>query len=130
MSQRASGDTRVSSKTQQDSPGQALAGITVETSLSEEEIHIKPWKFIGYKGYSEFISSEDDWFVLRRFGVLNVRVALALQDEVAVLEEELKKLDATHSQQKSKLMNLNEYQMPLCFSSLSFEGILMPLTET
>ncbi|RSL53118.1 hypothetical protein CEP53_007849 [Fusarium sp. AF-6] len=101
MSQRASGDTRVSSQTQQDSPEQTLTGITVETPLTEKEIHIKPWKFIGYKGYSEFISSEDDWFVLRRFGVLNVRVALALQDEVAVLEEQLKELDATHSQRGS-----------------------------
>ncbi|KAJ4142269.1 hypothetical protein NW754_009719 [Fusarium falciforme] len=100
MSHRASIDTRASSETQQNSTTQTTARIAVETPPSEEEIHLKPWKFIGYKGYAEFISSDDDWFILRRFGALNVRVALALQDEVSVLEEELKKLDATYSQHK------------------------------
>ncbi|KAJ4185387.1 hypothetical protein NW755_008383 [Fusarium falciforme] len=101
MSHRASIDTRASSETQQNSTTQTTARIAVETPPSEEEIHLKPWKFIGYKGYAEFISSDDDWFILRRFGALNVRVALALQDEVSVLEEELKKLDATYSQRGS-----------------------------
>ncbi|KAL2687391.1 hypothetical protein Neosp_004951 [[Neocosmospora] mangrovei] len=98
MSPRASIGGRVSSETQHGSTTQTQASTTVETPPSEEEIHLKPWKFIGYKGYAEFISSDDDWFILRRFGALNVRVALALQDEVSVLEEDLKKLDATYSQ--------------------------------
>jgi hypothetical protein len=101
MSPGASIDGRVSSETQHGSTTQTQASTTVETPPSEEEIHLKPWKFIGYKGYTEFISSDDDWFILRRFGALNVRVALALQDEVSVLEEELKKLDATYSQRGS-----------------------------
>ncbi|KAJ4203840.1 hypothetical protein NW759_015042 [Fusarium solani] len=68
---------------------------------SEEEIQRKPWKFIGYRGYTEFLSSEDDWFVLRRFGALNVRMALALQDEISVLEDELRELDENYSQRES-----------------------------
>ncbi|KAK1460199.1 hypothetical protein CMEL01_03198 [Colletotrichum melonis] len=60
---------------------------------TEEEIQEKPWKYIGYKGYTNFISSDDDFFVLRRFDSLNVRAALALQDELSWLEEELGVLD-------------------------------------
>ncbi|KAK7403419.1 hypothetical protein QQX98_010832 [Neonectria punicea] len=67
--------------------------IAPDAPLSDYEIRKKPWKYIGYRGYSDFISSEDDFFVLRRFDVLNVRVALALQDELSVLEEDLSRLD-------------------------------------
>ncbi|EEU45428.1 uncharacterized protein NECHADRAFT_80333 [Fusarium vanettenii 77-13-4] len=98
MSPRTSIGGWVSSEAQHGSTTQTQASTTVETPPSEEEINLKPWKFIGYKGYAEFISSDDDWFILRRFGTLNIRVALALQDEVSVLEEKLKKLDATYSQ--------------------------------
>ncbi|TDZ15183.1 hypothetical protein Cob_v012011 [Colletotrichum orbiculare MAFF 240422] len=64
---------------------------------TEDEVHRKPWKHIGYKGYSEFVSSEDDFFLLRRFDTLNTRVALALQDEVSQLEEELGEFDQATS---------------------------------
>ncbi|KAF4432004.1 hypothetical protein CGCFRS4_v008921 [Colletotrichum fructicola] len=60
---------------------------------TDDEVHQKPWKYIGYKGYSDFISSEDNFFLLRRFDELNVRVALAMQDEIAQLEEELQDVD-------------------------------------
>lgn len=101
MSQRASIHTYVSEETQQGSTTQISSSNTENTPPSEEEIQRKPWKFIGYKGYTEFISSEDDWFVLRRFGTLNVRVALALQDEISVLEEQLEELDGSYSQRES-----------------------------
>lgn len=34
---------------------------------SPEETKEKPRKYIGYKGYSEFIASETDYYVLRSF---------------------------------------------------------------
>ncbi|KAJ5661095.1 uncharacterized protein N7484_000467 [Penicillium longicatenatum] len=37
--------------------------------------------------------SDDELFLLRRFGALNARIILALQDEVCQIEEELKNLD-------------------------------------
>ncbi|RTE71498.1 hypothetical protein BHE90_014096 [Fusarium euwallaceae] len=101
MSQRTSIHSRVSSDTQQGSTTQISSSNTENTPPSEEEVQRKPWKFIGYKGYTEFISSEDDWFILRRFDTLNVRVALALQDEISVLEEQLKELDESYSQRES-----------------------------
>ncbi|KXH61721.1 hypothetical protein CSAL01_07648 [Colletotrichum salicis] len=76
-----------------------------ETSLTEAEIEEAPWKYIGYKGYSRFISSEDDFFLLRRFDTLNVRVALVLQDEIASLEEKLNELDKEYSEKTAEDYN-------------------------
>ncbi|KAK0708111.1 hypothetical protein B0H67DRAFT_496968, partial [Lasiosphaeris hirsuta] len=59
-------------------------------------------KYIGYKGYANFISSDNDFLVLRRFDSLSARVALGLQDEITVLEEELDELDAKHSKRESE----------------------------
>ncbi|KAI5460085.1 hypothetical protein BGZ63DRAFT_426034 [Mariannaea sp. PMI_226] len=78
---------------------------TSEAQVSQEEIHRKPWKFIGYPGYSKLISSDDDFFILRRFATLNTRVALALQDEICVLEEELNDLDRYCSSKETDDLN-------------------------
>ncbi|PVH88906.1 hypothetical protein DL98DRAFT_622567 [Cadophora sp. DSE1049] len=67
-----------------------------EPPLTKEEIDTKPWKYIGYRGYVDFIASENDFYIMRRFAALNTRAALALQDEVVVLEERLERLDRRH----------------------------------
>ncbi|KAG7053303.1 hypothetical protein JMJ77_0000393 [Colletotrichum scovillei] len=74
-------------------PHGSVASLECQEGPTEEEIKEKPWKYIGYKGYTNFISSDDDFFLLRRFDSLNVRAALALQDELSWLEEELGALD-------------------------------------
>ncbi|KAK3081686.1 hypothetical protein LTS18_003901 [Coniosporium uncinatum] len=51
------------------------------------------WKRIGYRIFSRFIASEQAFFMVRRFGALNARVALALQDEITQLEDRLNWLD-------------------------------------
>jgi len=70
--------------------------------LTEEEIEKKPWKYIGYKGYSEFIASDNDFYVVRKFASLNTRIALALQDQIAVLETDLDELDAQYSKRDAE----------------------------
>lgn len=65
---------------------------------SKEEIQQKPWKYLGYRAFSEFIASDNDFFVIRRFGTLNARIILALQDQLSQLEETLNKLDTKYSQ--------------------------------
>lgn len=70
--------------------------------LTEEEIETKPWKYIGYKGYSDFIASENDFYIVRRFASLNTRVSLALQDQVTVLEEQLDELDKQYSRRDAE----------------------------
>jgi len=67
---------------------------------TEREVQLKPWKFVGYAGYSYFIASDDDFYILRRFDVLGVRVLLALQDEIAALEEKLCELDRRYSSRR------------------------------
>lgn len=57
----------------------------------------KPWKDIGYRGFSAFLASDNDFLIFRRFGTLNTRILLKLQDEIAVLEKKLEKLEAQHS---------------------------------
>ncbi|VUC33306.1 unnamed protein product [Clonostachys rosea] len=68
-----------------------------EVQPTEAEILEKPWKHIGYNGYSKIMASNSDLFILRRFSNLNVRIALALQDDVSFLEEELTALDEKYS---------------------------------
>lgn len=65
-------------------------------SVSLREEKEKPWKYIGYKVFSRWVASDPSFFVLRRFGTLNARVALSLQDEIAQLEEKLDYMDKTY----------------------------------
>ncbi|SPO07123.1 uncharacterized protein DNG_09817 [Cephalotrichum gorgonifer] len=51
------------------------------------------WRDEGYPGFSRWMASSDDFLVLRRFGQLNVRVLLLLQDRIVRKEEELLKID-------------------------------------
>jgi hypothetical protein len=53
----------------------------------------KPWKEIGYRGFSAFLASDNDFLIFRRFGAINARLLLYLQDEIAILEEELEELE-------------------------------------
>jgi len=61
----------------------------------------KPWKYVGYRGFCEFIASDDDFFVLRRFSALTSRVLLALQDELVELETQLSFLESRLSDQSA-----------------------------
>lgn len=71
-------------------------------NLTQSELDLKPWKYTGYKGYTNFIASENDFFVLRRFSAVSVRVALRLQDQVTVLEEKLQRLDWESSRREAE----------------------------
>ncbi|KAI9761703.1 MAG: hypothetical protein M1840_001734 [Geoglossum simile] len=51
------------------------------------------WRDIGYRGASEWMSSEDDFFLVRRFATLNTRVLLAKQAEISGYERQLDELD-------------------------------------
>ncbi|MCJ1475852.1 hypothetical protein MMC13_004516 [Lambiella insularis] len=53
----------------------------------------KNWCFKGYPAFSEWMASDNDLFIVRRFGTLSARVALMLQDRISRLSEELDKVD-------------------------------------
>ena len=60
---------------------------------SQQDVDLKPWKYAGYRSFCEFVSSDEDFFVLRRFGSLTARVLLDLQDQLARLEENLEDIE-------------------------------------
>jgi hypothetical protein len=60
-----------------------------EESVSATDEQKLPWKYIGHKVFSRWIASDQTFFVMRRFGALNARVALSLQDEIVELEANL-----------------------------------------
>jgi hypothetical protein len=59
--------------------------------VTQDDIYGEPWKYTGYKKYSWFLASDDDFLIFRRFMTLNARVLLLLQDEL------LKALDERYS---------------------------------
>lgn len=83
-----------------DNSGSAVTGTRPPgfSEPTEHEFHLKPWKYIGYKGYAKLVSSDDDFFIFQRFSALNARVALLLQqDHIPVLEGTLDELDRKYS---------------------------------
>ncbi|KAH5407360.1 hypothetical protein HBI46_188320 [Parastagonospora nodorum] len=65
--------------------------------VSPQEEKEKPWKYIGYKVFSRWIASDPSFLIFRKFGALNARVALSLQDEIVQLEERLDHMDRIYS---------------------------------
>lgn len=60
---------------------------------SQADIDAKPWKYTGYRSFSAFVASDNDFFILRRFSSLSARVLLGLQDQLSRLEEDLEQLE-------------------------------------
>ncbi|KAI0197873.1 hypothetical protein F4808DRAFT_437863 [Astrocystis sublimbata] len=72
-----------------------MASTMQEPTL--DEIQLQPWRYISYKRYAEFLSSDGDLLIFRRFGALNARIGLLLQDRVSELEERLAALEKEYS---------------------------------
>lgn len=53
----------------------------------------KLWKYVEYAGFSRFIVSDHDFFMLRVFSKISARVLLMLQDELVELEIKLTEID-------------------------------------
>ncbi|KAF2432599.1 hypothetical protein EJ08DRAFT_567086, partial [Tothia fuscella] len=58
------------------------------------------YKELGYRAFSQLLASEQTFFMVRRFGALNARVALCLQDKLTELSDRLDGYDEdnTHPQ--------------------------------
>ncbi|KAF1969059.1 hypothetical protein BU23DRAFT_591869 [Bimuria novae-zelandiae CBS 107.79] len=74
---------------QQLSPSPTLPPATIPI----EDEFSRPDKFLGYKAFSAWMASEDDFFIIRRFQDLNARTILWMQDRIARLEQDLKGMD-------------------------------------
>ena len=75
---------------------------SVASAATKDDIFEKPWKYVGYMEYTRFLGSDDDLYILRQFSSLNIRIALALQDEISALDQELLEMDRQHSKKESE----------------------------
>ena len=66
----------------------------------EAQARRSPWKYEGYRLYSKWVASENTFFIVRRFGALNTRIILALQDEIVQLEHRLNRMDEENSRKQ------------------------------
>jgi hypothetical protein len=88
------------------SPRPAGAHLSFASSaVTKEQVNAKPWRYLGYRGFSSFIASDDDFFILRRFRTLHARVLLALQNHLTVLESNLTAIDEEASQDEDDYNN-------------------------
>lgn len=62
-------------------------------TITEDDRQNKAWKYMGYPRFSEWMDLSDDFFMLRRFGPLNARVLLYMQDHIVRKEQELQSID-------------------------------------
>ncbi|ERF68124.1 hypothetical protein EPUS_06935 [Endocarpon pusillum Z07020] len=69
-----------------------------EESVTSHDRSEKPWKYIGYRGFCDFVASDNDFFILRRFSALTARLLLILQDELVELETQLSVLESRLSE--------------------------------
>lgn len=107
----------------------SLGSSTTEPDLTDEEVRKKPWKYIGYKGYSSFLASEKDLCVLGRFTSVNIRVSLALQDQVVALEEELDELDDRYSRRSAQDIDNGTFRGDIADRTALLETITQKLSQ-
>ncbi|KAL6722305.1 hypothetical protein ACLMJK_001412 [Lecanora helva] len=62
-------------------------------NFSREEADRQPWRYRGYAAFTEWSASDDDFLVLRKFNAISIRVMLYLQDQIVVLEDDLRDVD-------------------------------------
>jgi hypothetical protein len=62
-------------------------------ALSEEKKNEIAWQYYGYPALSRWMSSSNDFFLLRRFSPLQVRCLLYLQNEIALRGQQLHQWD-------------------------------------
>ncbi|KAJ9144696.1 hypothetical protein NKR23_g5830 [Pleurostoma richardsiae] len=71
-----------------------LIDLEAQTAeITQDDLDLRPWKYIGYKGFSKFAAADDDHFALRRFDRLHTRTLLRHQAKLSSLEAELDMID-------------------------------------
>lgn len=70
-----------------------MTSSTTDPENGANHVDERAWKHIGYPGFCTFSAIDDDFFLLRRFNELNIRVLLSIQFEIIQLEKQLEHLD-------------------------------------
>ena len=64
-----------------------------ELNFGKEDAQRDPLMYVGYRVFSRWITTDQNFLIVRRFGALAARTALYLQDVVTQYEEQLDYLD-------------------------------------
>ena len=73
-----------------------------------DEIRKNNCMYVGYRGASQWMSSDNDFFVARRFATLNTRVLLTKQAQIYELNRQLDKLEKPwHDIHSAKAYNID-----------------------
>ncbi len=64
-----------------------------QQTFSDDEKRTWAFKFKGYPALARWMGASEDFFLIRRFGDLNARILLAMQDDIMQLEERLQTID-------------------------------------
>lgn len=62
------------------------------TASFDQDRFKKPWKYEGYQSFGDWMASDDDFFLFRRFQSLNAQTILWMQDRIAQIEERLEEI--------------------------------------
>jgi hypothetical protein len=73
-------------------PSSTVTSGTTSTGVKDPKFAF-PWKYEGYKEFSKWMASEDDFFIFRRFQTLNARTILWLQHRISNIEQQLNEHD-------------------------------------
>ncbi|KAL8946906.1 MAG: hypothetical protein Q9222_006760 [Ikaeria aurantiellina] len=57
------------------------------SDISKKDADFESWRYRGYAAMTTWMASDDDFFVVRRFGKLAARVALLMQNRLTQLED-------------------------------------------
>ena len=97
--------------------------------LTNEDIERKSWRYIGYRGFSEWLASSGDFFVIRRYDTLSARVILLMQWELSKLETSLSGLDYERSHLVVKDLHNGSYEADDDARQMVIRSIQQKLTE-
>ncbi|KAF9699563.1 hypothetical protein EKO04_002654 [Ascochyta lentis] len=61
-------------------------------SIGQDAKRNTAWKYEGYKALSQWMASDDDFFIVRRFGAVNAHVILWMQHQISQKENALAEL--------------------------------------
>lgn len=68
---------------------------------------------MGYRAFSTFLDSDNNFLVFRKFGTLNSRLLLYLQDKIAVAEKELGEIDLHYSKEETGDVNNGSFRQEM-----------------
>ncbi|KAL5341352.1 hypothetical protein BJX70DRAFT_396071 [Aspergillus crustosus] len=96
-----------------------------KSNVTNEQARADPKRYFGYPEFAKFLSLDTNLQNFRRFERLNVRVILAMQDELALLETSIEQLDNELSEAEGGANNGSFRKDP----SIARKGLITQLVE-